>query len=87
MRSHLHSRKLRLSLLASAPSAWPAGAGLCPGPAGRRPAHGLERHVGGNATITQNGNTLNINQTSQQAMANFATFNVGAGALVDIRQP
>ncbi|WP_175541801.1 filamentous hemagglutinin N-terminal domain-containing protein [Polaromonas sp. YR568] len=40
----------------------------------------------GSAAITQNGNTLNINQTSQQAIANFASFNVGSGALVDIRQ-
>ncbi|MCZ8284148.1 MAG: filamentous hemagglutinin N-terminal domain-containing protein, partial [Bacteroidia bacterium] len=40
----------------------------------------------GAATITQNGNSLNINQTSQQAIANFASFNVGSGALVDIRQ-
>jgi filamentous hemagglutinin family protein len=38
-------------------------------------------------SIMQNGSTLNIVQTTPQALVNFATFNVGAGALVDIRQP
>ncbi|MFM9925752.1 filamentous hemagglutinin N-terminal domain-containing protein [Variovorax sp. H27-G14] len=41
----------------------------------------------GTASIVQNGSTLNIHQTTSQALVNFATFNVGAGALVDIRQP
>jgi len=82
---HSHSRKLRLSLLASAlllacgtqafAQALPAGAL----PTGWNV-------TSGSATIAQNGNTLNINQTSQQAIANFASFNVGSGALVDIRQ-
>ena len=43
--------------------------------------------MGGQASIVQNGTTLNINQTTNQALVNFSTFNVGAGALVDIRQP
>ncbi|MDW5444500.1 filamentous hemagglutinin N-terminal domain-containing protein [Polaromonas sp. SM01] len=41
----------------------------------------------GSATFVQNGTTLNINQTSQQAIANFASFSVGSGARVDISQP
>ncbi|MET3180120.1 UNVERIFIED_ORG: filamentous hemagglutinin family protein [Variovorax guangxiensis] len=41
----------------------------------------------GNVSFTQNGNTLNILQGTPQALVNFATFNVGANALVDIRQP
>ncbi|MDM0007674.1 filamentous hemagglutinin N-terminal domain-containing protein [Variovorax sp. J22G73] len=41
----------------------------------------------GNVSIVQNGSTLNIQQLTPQALVNFATFNVGAGALVDIRQP
>lgn len=85
MHSNPHSSPLRLSLLASA--LWLACAtqafaqGL---PAGALPTGW--NVTSGSATITQNGNTLNINQTSQQAIANFATFNVGSGALVDIRQ-
>lgn len=43
--------------------------------------------VGGQASIVQNGATLNIHQTSNQALVNFSTFNVGSAALVDIRQP
>jgi hypothetical protein len=62
-----------------APQAWAQGAG-------RRAAHGLERHVG-QRVDHQNGSTLNINQTTPQALVNFATFNVGSNALVDIRQP
>jgi len=41
----------------------------------------------GNVSFTQNGSTLNILQGTPQALVNFATFNVGANALVDIRQP
>ncbi len=41
----------------------------------------------GSASIVQNGSTLDIHQATSQALVNFATFNVGAGALVDIRQP
>lgn len=43
--------------------------------------------TGGNATLVQNGTTLNINQTTPQALVNFSTFNVGSGALLEIRQP
>jgi filamentous hemagglutinin family protein len=35
----------------------------------------------------QNGSTLNVLQTTPQALVNFQTFNVGSGAVVDIRQP
>lgn len=85
MHSNPHSSPLRLSLLASA--LWVACAtqafaqGL---PAGTLPTGW--NVTSGNAAITKNGNTLTINQTSQQAIANFATFSVGSGALVDIHQ-
>lgn len=85
MHSNPHSSPLRLSLLASA--LWVACAtqafaqGL---PAGTLPTGW--NVTSGNAAITKNGNTLTINQTSQQAIANFATFSVGSGALVDVHQ-
>lgn len=41
----------------------------------------------GAATITQNGNTLNINQSSGSAIASFGTFSIGANAAVNINQP
>ncbi len=41
----------------------------------------------GAAAITRNGNTLDITQGTQQALVNFASFNVGSGALVNISQP
>ncbi|WP_411886374.1 filamentous hemagglutinin N-terminal domain-containing protein [Polaromonas sp. YR568] len=82
---HSHSRKLRLSLLASALLVACATQAFAQAlPAGALPTGG--NVTSGAATITRNGNTLNINQTSQQAIANFASFNVGSGALVDIRQ-
>ncbi|WP_432240462.1 beta strand repeat-containing protein [Herbaspirillum robiniae] len=43
--------------------------------------------VNGNVTFTQNGNTLNINQLSPQAIANFLTFSIGSDAAVNISQP
>ena len=85
MSTHLHSSPLRLSLLASA--LWMACAtqafaqGL--------PANALPTGwnvTSGSASFAQSGNTLTINQTSQQAIANFSTFNVGSAALVDLRQ-
>jgi filamentous hemagglutinin family protein len=82
---HVHSRSLRLSLLAaSLLLACGTQAFAQPLPAGALPTGW--NVTSGSAAITQNGNTLNINQTSQQAIANFASFNVGSGALVDIRQ-
>jgi filamentous hemagglutinin family protein len=85
MHSNLYSGSLRLSLLASA--LWVACATQAFAqalPAGALPTGW--NVTSGSAAITQNGNTLTINQTSQQAIANFASFNVGSGALVDIRQ-
>lgn len=42
--------------------------------------------VNGNATFTQTGNTLSINQSTPQAIANFTSFNIGKDATVDITQ-
>ncbi|MEY4363880.1 MAG: hypothetical protein RLZZ24_1232, partial [Pseudomonadota bacterium] len=41
----------------------------------------------GSATITQSGNTLQINQTSQRAVVDWSTFNIGSQAQVQIQQP
>ncbi|MBO9536792.1 filamentous hemagglutinin N-terminal domain-containing protein [Herbaspirillum sp.] len=43
--------------------------------------------VNGNVVFTQNGNTLNINQLSPQAIANFQSFSIGSSAVVNISQP
>ena len=41
----------------------------------------------GSAIIAQNNNTLNINQSSQKAIINWSTFNVGSAATVNFNQP
>jgi filamentous hemagglutinin family protein len=41
----------------------------------------------GSASIAQAGNTLNIQQSSQNAVINWGTFNVGAQAQVNFNQP
>lgn len=80
------SFKLRfLPLVVAAICAGGAGGALAQIAAGALPTGGTV--VGGQASIVQNGTTLNINQTTNQALVNFSTFNVGSGALVDIRQP
>ncbi len=43
--------------------------------------------VNGNVSFTQNGNTLNINQLSPQAIAQFLSFSIGADAAVNVTQP
>jgi len=41
----------------------------------------------GQATISQSGSTLNINQTSQRAVVDWSSFNVGKDATVNFQQP
>ncbi|MEY4481958.1 MAG: hypothetical protein RIQ84_1120, partial [Pseudomonadota bacterium] len=41
----------------------------------------------GSATITQNGNNLNVTQSSQRAVINWDSFNVAANAKVEFVQP
>lgn len=41
----------------------------------------------GQATISQSGNTLNINQTSQRAVVDWTSFNVGTQGQVNFQQP
>ncbi|AYR22553.1 beta strand repeat-containing protein [Herbaspirillum rubrisubalbicans] len=43
--------------------------------------------VNGNVSFNQNGNTLNINQLSPQAIARFASFSIGSDAAVNVAQP
>ncbi|MFC6283734.1 MULTISPECIES: two-partner secretion domain-containing protein [Polaromonas] len=80
----MHFRRQRLSLLAAAAMM------AVNAPSLALPANTLPTGwnvTSGSATFTQNGNVLNINQTTQQAIANFASFSVGSGATVDISQP
>lgn len=77
---------LRISMTAAAIcAAWNVPAMAAAPPVNSLPTGGTVTY--GNATFTQNGNTLNINQTSGQAIANFTTFSIGANATVDISQP
>ncbi|MGJ7526054.1 filamentous hemagglutinin N-terminal domain-containing protein [Variovorax sp. GB1P17] len=83
MRLHLRPRFISLAIAAAcAVIGTPLWAQLAPGalPTGWNV-------TSGNVSIVRNGTTLNINQGTPQALVNFATFNVGADALVDIRQP
>ncbi|WP_166444133.1 filamentous hemagglutinin N-terminal domain-containing protein, partial [Pararobbsia silviterrae] len=41
----------------------------------------------GNANISQTGTTMNINQSSQRAVIDWNTFNVGQGNTVRFNQP
>jgi filamentous hemagglutinin family protein len=43
--------------------------------------------VAGAANIAQSNNTLNVNQTSQNAVINWGSFNVGSQAQVNFNQP
>ena len=43
--------------------------------------------VGGNASVSTSGNTLNVNQTSNRAAIEWNQFNVGSDARVNFNQP
>jgi filamentous hemagglutinin family protein len=43
--------------------------------------------VAGQAALSQTANTLNVVQTSKNAILNWNTFNIGAGATVNFQQP
>lgn len=78
-----HFRRQRLSLLAAAAMM------AVNAPSLALPANTLPTGwnvTSGSATFTQNGNVLNINQTTQQAIATATSFSVGANALVDVHQ-
>ena len=66
-----------LSLFAAASWADPAPNAL--------PTGGLV--VSGQSTISQNGNLLNIQQTTQKSIINWNTYNIGANAAVNYVQP
>lgn len=77
---------LRLSLAAAAVcGAWQAPA-LAAAPAPGTLPTGWSV-ANGNLSFSQNGNTLNINQLSPQAIARFASFSIGADAAVNVAQP
>jgi len=82
----MFGKSLRISMTAAAIcAAWNVPALAAAPPVNTLPTGGTIGY--GNATITQNGNTLNINQTSQQAIGSFTTFSIGSNAVVDISQP
>ena len=43
--------------------------------------------VSGQAAISQSGNVMNINQSTQKAVINWSSFNVGSNATVNFNQP
>ncbi|MFJ9451107.1 beta strand repeat-containing protein [Herbaspirillum sp. NPDC101397] len=82
----MFGRGLRISMTAAAIcAAWNVPALAAAPPVNTLPTGGVI--TSGTATITQNGNTLNINQSTQQAIGNFTSFSIGANATVDISQP
>ncbi|KAF1044235.1 MAG: Heme/hemopexin-binding protein [Herbaspirillum frisingense] len=77
---------LRLSVAAAAVcSAWQTPVLAAAPAAGTLPTGGSALY--GNVSFDQSGNTLNINQASQQAIARFQTFSIGSGAVVNVNQP
>src|ERR1700722_7161417 len=65
----------------------PCAAASCPG----NKTPGFTAPIGfvtsGQATATQSGNTLTVSQTSNQAILNWSSFNVGADGKVVFNQP
>ncbi|PVX35498.1 MBG domain-containing protein [Janthinobacterium sp. 78] len=70
----------KLAAAAAAMAALTLGGPACAGPTGGQV-------VAGSATITQSGATTTIQQTSQQASLNWASFNVGSKETVNFVQP
>jgi filamentous hemagglutinin len=68
----------------------PCAVGSC-APAGKNPTPGFTAPTGfvtsGQATATQSGNTLTVNQTSSQAILNWASFNISSDGKVVFQQP
>ena len=68
----------------------PCAVGSC-GPAGKNPTSGFTAPTGfvtsGQASATQSGNTLTVNQTSSQAILNWASFNISSDGKVVFQQP
>jgi filamentous hemagglutinin family protein len=82
----LFGASLRISLAAAAVcAAWNAPVLAAEPAGGTLPTGGTITN--GNATFIQSGNTLTVNQTSSQAIANFNSFSIGANATVNISQP
>jgi filamentous hemagglutinin len=77
-----------VSLAATLPV--PCAVGSC-APAGKNPTPGFTAPGGfvtsGQATATQSGNTLTVNQTSSQAILNWASFNISSDGKVVFQQP
>ena len=82
-RSILVFRTLCLCLVSS--GAFAAGSNGLPVSRNALPVAG--KVVAGQATISQSNNTLTVNQSSQKAVINWDSFNVGANATVNFNQP
>ncbi|WP_082680078.1 YDG domain-containing protein [Paucibacter sp. KCTC 42545] len=90
---HCKGRRKRASsgllasvLLASAAHAAGAGAGPDPSSAASALPKGVQL-AGGQATVTQNGNQLTVQQQSQRAILNWQEFNIGDKSKVTFAQP
>ena len=82
----LSGSMLRLSLAAAAVcAAWDTAALAAAPPVNALPVGGVI--TSGVATIGQAGNTMTINQSSNQAIGYFASFNIGANAAVIVNEP
>ena len=76
---------LKAALLASA-----AGVMLAPGAASALDPNALPtggQVTSGNAGISSSGSTMNVTQSSQKAIINWGTFNIGQQAAVTFQQP
>ena len=78
----LHKMLRALGLVASVCAALPL---LAAQPANTLPTGG--QVAAGQAAISQSGNAMTINQSSQRAVVNWETYNVGSQAKVNYNQP
>ena len=76
---------LLLATTALMPLAVPLAAGLLAPASTTLPQGGAVQ--GGSATISSQGSTLTVNQTTNSAIINWNTFNIGSGGTVRINMP
>ena len=82
---NMHKRSPRLSFTAAAFCVtWNVSVAAAPPAPNTLPANW--NVIAGGASLQQNGNTLNIDQSTSRALVNFGSFNVGSDARVDIHQ-
>ncbi|GAB3040273.1 hypothetical protein GCM10027285_26440 [Oleiagrimonas citrea] len=79
------SQQLLPNLSSTSPSTTPATQPALAAPATPLPVGG--QVVGGQAAITQNNDTLTVHQTSQNAIIDWQSFDIGSGYTVRFDQP